>query len=72
MLPHPTLKKLKLFLRVAHREISDSCRAASTAWLIVAAEYAAPKPLSIFTTDTPGEQEFSMPSNAAIPPKLAP
>lgn len=33
---------------------------------------AAPKPLSIFTTQTLGEQVLSMPSKAARPPKLAP
>ena len=33
---------------------------------------AAPKPLSIFTTETPEAQLFSMPSSAAMPPKLAP
>ena len=34
--------------------------------------FAAPKPLSMFTTDTPDAQLFSMPRSAAIPPKLAP
>ena len=33
---------------------------------------AAPKPLSILTTDTPVAHEFSMASNAVKPPKLAP
>jgi hypothetical protein len=33
--------------------------------LICAAAYAAPNPLSIFTTVTPDPQEFSIPSNAA-------
>ena len=33
---------------------------------------AAPKPLSMFTTETPEAQLFSMPSSAAMPPKLAP
>ena len=33
---------------------------------------AAPNPLSIFTTETPGAQLFSMPRSAAMPPKLAP
>src|SRR5690349_9587243 len=32
----------------------------------------APYPLSMFTTDTPFAHEFSMPSSAATPPKLAP
>ena len=31
---------------------------------------AAPKPLSMLTTETPDAQLFSMPSSAAIPPKL--
>jgi hypothetical protein len=33
---------------------------------------AAPKPLSIFTTETPFAQLFNIPSSAATPPKLAP
>lgn len=33
---------------------------------------AAPKPLSMLTTVTLGEQELSMPSNAATPLKAAP
>ena len=33
---------------------------------------AAPKPLSIFTTETPLAQLLSIPSSAASPPKLAP
>lgn len=41
-------------------------------WLIILAMQPAPNPLSMFTTDTPLAQEFSMPSSAAIPPKLAP
>ena len=41
-------------------------------WLISDAIDAAPKPLSMFTTDTPDAQLLSMPSSAAIPPKLAP
>ena len=41
-------------------------------WLIWLAMQAAPKPLSMFTTATPGAHEFSMPSSAATPPKLAP
>ena len=32
----------------------------------------APNPLSMFTTATPAAQEFSIPSSAATPPKLAP
>ncbi len=36
------------------------------------AAYAAPNPLSIFTTVTPAAQELSMPSRAAIPPNEAP
>ena len=41
-------------------------------WLMRLAIEAAPKPLSMFTTDTPDAQLFSMPSRAAMPPKLAP
>ncbi len=37
-----------------------------------AANTPAPKPLSMFTTVTPGAHEFSMPSSAATPPKEAP
>ena len=40
--------------------------------LIHEATQAAPKPLSILTTVTFEAQEFSIPSNAATPPKLAP
>lgn len=36
------------------------------------ARYPAPKPLSMFTTDTPLAQEFSMDSRADTPPKDAP
>ncbi len=39
---------------------------------IASAIHAAPKPLSILTTATPGEQLFSIPRSAAMPPKLAP
>src|SRR6266852_9319198 len=38
-------------------------------WLACAA---APYPLSMFTTDTPGAQELSMARSAATPPKEAP
>ena len=41
-------------------------------WLIILARYPAPKPLSMFTTDTPLAQEFSMDSRADTPPKDAP
>jgi hypothetical protein len=40
--------------------------------LIIDAMQPAPYPLSMFTTDTPFAHEFSMPSSAATPPKLAP
>lgn len=39
---------------------------------IEAARHAAPKPLSILTTPTPGAHPLNIPSNAASPPKLAP
>ena len=39
---------------------------------MLAAEYPAPKPLSMFTTVMPGEQLFNIARRAAIPPKLAP
>ena len=41
-------------------------------WLIILARYPAPKPLSMFTTDTPLAQEFSMDNRADTPPKEAP
>ena len=41
-------------------------------WLISDAMHPAPKPLSMFTTATPLAHELSMPSRAAMPPKLAP
>jgi hypothetical protein len=40
--------------------------------LMQEATHAAPKPLSILTTVTLEAQEFSIPNNAATPPKLAP
>ena len=47
-------------------------RTASHSRLISEAMHAAPKPLSILTTDTLGEQVFNMPSSAATPPNEAP
>ena len=41
-------------------------------WLIMFARYPAPKPLSMFTTDTPLAQELSMDRSADTPPKEAP
>jgi hypothetical protein len=41
-------------------------------WLIMCAVYPPPKPLSMFTTVTPGAQEFNIVSSAASPPKEAP
>ena len=41
-------------------------------WLMADAWYPAPKPLSMFTTDTPEAHEFSMASSAATPPNEAP
>lgn len=54
--------------------IADSCqlKAGYGKWLIALAMAAAPKPLSMLTTDTPLAQLFSMASSAATPPKLAP
>lgn len=48
--------------------------AAATTYLqfMASAMHAAPKPLSMLTTATPGAQLFNMPSRAAMPPKLAP
>ena len=45
---------------------------ASYRWLMRLAMVAAPKPLSMLTTETPEAQLFNMPRSAAIPPKLAP
>ena len=70
----------------AHEESSEDCAKMRIAcgwyWeglhgrlqrrLMSVAMQAAPKPLSIFTTDTLGEQVLSMPNSAASPPKLAP
>jgi hypothetical protein len=36
------------------------------------AQTAAPKPLSMLTTDTPGAHEFNIASKAAMPLKLTP
>ena len=41
-------------------------------WFIMEARYPAPKPLSMFTTDTPLAQELSILSSAATPLKAAP
>ncbi len=41
-------------------------------WLISEAMHAAPKPLSMFTTETFGVHVFSIPSSAATPPSDAP
>ena len=41
-------------------------------WLMDDAWKPAPKPLSMFTTDTPEAHEFSMASSAATPPNEAP
>ena len=50
----------------------DSALRSATSALIWLAAYPAPNPLSIFTTVTPLPQLLSIPSSAAIPPKLAP
>ena len=52
--------------------VLPECCHHTAARTIIAAEYAAPNPLSMFTTETFGEQEFSIPSSAARPPKAAP
>ena len=39
---------------------------------ILQAAIAAPKPESMFTTVTPGADEFNAPSNGATPPKAVP
>jgi len=51
---------------------TDIARGQPRARFIIAAAYPAPKPLSMLTTVTPGAHELSMPSRAAMPPKLAP
>jgi len=45
---------------------------AAVARFNIAAMRPAPKPLSMFMTATPEAHEFSIPSSAAIPPRLAP
>ncbi len=45
---------------------------ATSIWLIMFARYPAPKPLSMFTTETPLAQEFSMDKRADSPWKDAP
>ena len=53
--------------------VSDSDGpAAPYSRLIMLATYPAPNPLSMFTTVTFDAHEFSIPSSAAIPCKLAP
>ena len=59
------------FCRTAHRPVRLSALVVHK-WLIREAILAAPKPLSMLTTDTPEAQLFSIPRSAAIPPKLAP
>src|SRR5207244_12036261 len=44
----------------------------ATRWLIWLAWCAAPYPLSMLTTDTPGAHELSIARSAAMPPKDAP
>ena len=59
--------------RSAHGAVKIQClHPFASIWLIRLARKPAPKPLSIFTTDTPLEQLFSMESSAAMPPKEAP
>src|SRR5262249_32985417 len=53
-------------------ERDDRDRGCPHKWLMTLAVAAAPKPLSMFTTDTPHAQLLSMPRSAAMPPKLAP
>ena len=40
--------------------------------MIMPARYPAPKPLSMFTTETPAAHEFIIVSSGAMPRKLAP
>ena len=56
-----------------HATVNIKCSHFLTSiWLIILARYPAPKPLSMFTTDTPLAQELSMLSSADTPPKEAP
>ena len=51
----------------------DAASTAARIWRTIAcAISAAPKPLSMFTTDTPAAHELSIASSAAAPPRLAP
>jgi hypothetical protein len=50
----------------ASADLLRLCLATRAAWT------PAPKPLSMFTTTTPGAQELSIASNAAMPPSEAP
>lgn len=63
-----TFQKQKLY--PADRALRSP--ASSDGWTILAAKAAAPKPLSIFTTATPGTQEQSMVESAALPPAPTP
>ena len=55
-----------LEVQVAHADVSSQVR------LMIAAAMPAPNPLSMLTTLTPAAQEFSMASNAAMPPRFTP
>src|SRR4029079_6331935 len=55
-----------------HGHADGPRRAGSALRATRAANTPAPYPLSMLTTVTPGAQEFSMPSRAAMPPNEAP
>ena len=81
-LPHKSLGVAGQLTQGAHHHVAGRAHIAfqiqclhssnPLIWLIMLARYPAPKPLSIFTTDTPLAQLFSMDSRADRPPKLAP
>jgi hypothetical protein len=70
--PGPTVPKTHENLGGALIPAVPVGRNASQPCVIAEATHAAPKPLSMFTTDKPFAQLFNIPSRAARPPKLAP
>jgi hypothetical protein len=65
---------LPQILSVVNQKLPEAAAKPLRAYMRLMSEamQAAPKPLSILTTDTLGEHVLSMPSSAAMPPKDAP
>ena len=68
--PHPGF--VCEFRGVSRGAVADESLCGAALRATRAANTPAPKPLSMLTTVTPGAQELSIPSRAAIPPNEAP